>query len=117
VSRDDAEGASGLGDQRARNTGARPLPSQEDEAALRDALAEPPSDGGLWNGPKVAAWVTARLGRKIWPQRGWDYLHRLGSSSQVPRPRHVKAASAEEQEALKRKRSKDPMRVDGGPIA
>jgi transposase len=117
VSRDDAEGASGLGDQRARNTGARPLPSQEDEAALRDALAEPPSDGGLWNGPKVAAWMTARLGRKIWPQRGWDYLHRLGSSSQVPRPRHVKAASAEEQEALKRKRSKDPMRVDGGLIA
>jgi transposase len=102
VSRYNAEGASGLGDQRARNTGARPLLSQEDEAALRDALAEPPSDGGLWNGPKVAAWMTARLGRKIWPQRGWDYLHKLGYSSQVPRPRHVKAASAEEQEAFKR---------------
>ena len=32
--------------------GARPLLSQEDEVALREALAEPPADGGLWSGPK-----------------------------------------------------------------
>ncbi len=102
VRRYNAEGVDGLGDQRARNTGARPLLSQEDEAALREALAEPPTDGGLWSGPKVAAWMTARLGRKVWPQRGWDYLQKLGYSSQVPRPRHAKAASAEEQEAFKR---------------
>jgi transposase len=102
VRRYNAEGASGLGDQRARNTGARPLLSQEDEAALRDALVEPPTDGGLWTGPKVAAWMTRRLGRKVWPQRGWDYLKRLEHSLQVPRPKHAKAASAEEQEAFKR---------------
>jgi transposase len=102
VRRYNAEGADGLGDQRARNTGARPLLSKEDEKALRDALAKPPADGGLWSGPKVAAWMTARLGRKVWPQRGWDYLQKLGYSSQVPRPRHAKAASAEEQEAFKR---------------
>jgi transposase len=102
VRRYNAEGANGLSDQRARNTGARPLLGQEDEVALRDALAEPPADGGLWTGPKVAAWMTARLGRKIWPQRGWDYLHKLGYRSQVPRPRHAKAASAAEQQAFKR---------------
>jgi transposase len=102
VRRYNAGGASGLGDQRARNTGARPLLSQEDEAALRDALVEPPTDGGLWTGPKVAAWMARRLGRKVWPQRGWDYLKRLEHSLQVPRPKHAKAASAEEQEAVKR---------------
>jgi transposase len=102
VRRYNAEGAGGLGDQRAKNTGARPLLSQEDELTLQDALAEPPADGGLWTGPKVAAWMTARLGRKIWPQRGWDYLQKLGYSAQVPRPRHAKAASATEQEAFKR---------------
>jgi transposase len=102
VRRYNAEGASGLSDQRARNIGARPLLSQEDEVALQNALAKPPADGGLWTGPKVAAWMTARLGRKIWPQRGWDYLRKLGYSSQVPRPRHAKAASAAEQEAFKR---------------
>ena len=102
VRRYNAEGADGLGDQRARNTGARPLLGQEDEAALRDALAEPPAEGGLWTGPKVAAWMSQRLDRKVWPQRGWDYLEKLEHSLQVPRPKHAKAASAEEQEAFKR---------------
>jgi transposase len=102
VRRYNAEGTGGLGDQRANNTGARPLLSQEDELTLQEALAEPPADGGLWSGPKVAAWMTARLGRKIWPQRGWDYLQKLGYSSQMPRPRHAKAASTAEQEAFKR---------------
>ena len=107
VRRYNAEGASGLGDQRAKNSGARPLLGEEDQVALRDALAEPPADGGLWTGPKVAAWMTRRLGRKVWPQRGWDCLRKLGYSSQderarVHRPRHAKAASAAEQEAFKR---------------
>src|SRR3954454_25127167 len=95
-------GPDGLGDRRRGNAGARPLLGAEDEAALRVALAAPPSDGGLWTGPKVAAWMGARLGRKVWPQRGWDYLRKLGHSPQVPRPRHAKAAGAEEQAAYKK---------------
>ena len=102
VRRCNAEDGSGLGDQRAKNTGARPLLSPEDEVALRDALAEPATDGGLGTGPKVAAWMSRRLGRKVWPQRGWDYLKKLEHSLQVPRPKHAKAASAEEQEAFKK---------------
>src|SRR5512147_324609 len=80
---------------------AAPL-SQEDETALRDALVEPAADGGLWTGPKVAAWMTARLGRNVWPQRGWDYLRKLEHSLQIPRPKHAKAARAEEQDAFKK---------------
>src|SRR4051812_22421286 len=94
-------GPDGLGDRRRGNAGAKPLLGGEDEAALRAALAEPPSDGGLWTGPKVAAWMAARLGCKVWPQRGWDYLKKLGYSAQRPRPRHAKAASPEEQAAYK----------------
>ncbi len=90
-------GADGLGDRRRGNVGAKPLLGAGDEAALRAALAAPPADGGLWTGPKVAAWMGARLGRKVWPQRGWDYLRKLGHSPQVPRPRNAKAASPEEQ--------------------
>src|SRR5438309_1641818 len=77
----DEGGPDGLGDRRRGNAGARPLLGAEDEAALRVALAEPPADGGLWTGPKVATWMAARLGRKVWPQRGWDYLKRLGYSA------------------------------------
>src|SRR3954466_4862162 len=95
-------GRAGLGDRRRATAGARPLLGAEDEAALRVALAAPPSDGGLWTGPKVTTWMAARLGRKVWPQRGWDYLKKLGYSAQRPRPRHAKAASPEEQAAYKK---------------
>ena len=102
VRRYNADGPTGLGDRRNRNAGAKSLLDEEDRAALNAVLAKPPGDGGLWTGPKVAAWMTAHLGRKIWPQRGWDYLKKLSYSPQVPRPRHAKAASAAEQEAFKR---------------
>src|SRR3954449_5287105 len=98
----DEGGPDGLGDRRRRNVGAKPLLGAEDEAALRVVLAAPPADGGLWTGPKVEAWMATRLGRKIWPQRGWDYLRKLGYSAQVPRPRHAEAASLEEQAAYKK---------------
>ena len=102
VRRHNEEGPDGLRDRRGWNAGAKPLLSREDEVALRAALAEPPADGGLWTGPKVAAWMAAWVGREVWPQRGWDYLRRLGHSPQVPRPRHAKAASAEERDTFKR---------------
>ena len=92
VRRYNEKGPDRLGDRRRGNAGAKPLLDAEDEAALRAALAASPADGGPWTGPKVAAWMGARLGRKVWPQRGWDYLRKLGHSPQVPRPRHAKAA-------------------------
>src|SRR4051794_3680982 len=104
VRRYNEAGPDGLGDRRARNAGAKPLLDADGETALRAALAEPPADGGLWTGPKVAFWMGARLGREIWAQRGWDYLRKLGNSLQTPRPRNVKAASAEEQELYKKAR-------------
>jgi hypothetical protein len=56
----------------------------------------------LWTGPEVAAWMGVRLGREVWPQREWDYQRKLGYSAQMRRPRHAKAASAEEQAAYKK---------------
>ena len=103
VRRYDEDGPGGLGDRRRGNVGAKPLLGAEGEAALRAALSTPPADGGLWTGSKVAAWMAARLGRKVWPQRGWDYLKKL-ATAQVPRPRHAEAASPEEQVAYKKAR-------------
>src|SRR3954453_2941494 len=96
------EGPGGLGDRRRGNAGARPLLGAGDEAALRAALAEPPADGGLWSGPKGAARVAIRLGRKGWPPRGWDSLGKVGYSPQRPRQRPAKAPSLEEQAAYKK---------------
>src|SRR3954451_13501945 len=102
VRRYNEAGPDGLGDRRRGNAGAKPLLGAEDEAALRAALAAPPSDGGLWTGPKGATWMAARRAPRVWPHRGWDYLKKRGYSPQRPRPGHAKAASPEEQAAYKK---------------
>ena len=76
-------------------------PAEREE--LRQAMTREPAEGGLWNGPKVAAWIGRKLGRDdIPPRRGWVYLKRLGYTLQRPRPAHADRASAEEQAAFKK---------------
>jgi transposase len=84
-------GPAGLGDRRHRNPGAAGLLSAAQQAELARVLEHPSPDGGIWTGPKVAAWMAATLGRSVHPQRGWEMLRRLGWTSKVPRPRHAKA--------------------------
>jgi transposase len=83
-------------DHRRMQEGAPPLLSPEQQKELDQALDQPPADGGLWSGPKVAAWMAQRLGREVDPRRGWDYLQRLGRSSRVPRPQHEQSEEAEQ---------------------
>ncbi|MEG4294076.1 helix-turn-helix domain-containing protein [Microcoleus sp. C2C3] len=53
-------------------------PQQQEE--LRQALQGSAPDGGDWTGPKVARWIAEKIGSDhVWPQRGWDYLKRLGA--------------------------------------
>ncbi|NET80130.1 helix-turn-helix domain-containing protein [Okeania sp. SIO1F9] len=52
-------------------------PAQQQE--LSEALQGPAPDGQASSGPKVARWIAQKTGRDhVWPQRGWDYLKRLG---------------------------------------
>ena len=74
-----------------RNNGSAPLLADEDLAALDLSLQSPPPDGGLWSGPKVAAWISGRVGVECTNKTGWSYLKRLGYSVQRPRPRHPDA--------------------------
>jgi transposase len=83
-------------DRRRWQKGAPPLLSPEQQQELDQALEQPPADGGLWTGPKVAAWMAQRLDREVDPRRGWDYLQRLGRSSRVPRPQHKQSDEAEQ---------------------
>jgi transposase len=58
---------------------ARSLLSVAQQQELKQALQGPAPDGGSWSGPKVAEWIAEKTGRDhVWPQRGWDYLKRLG---------------------------------------
>jgi transposase len=91
IRRYNAQGAAGIGDRRGANPGGAFLLSPAQREALRTALGGPAPDGGLWTGPKVAAWIGAELGHPVHPQRGWDYLRRLGFTLQRPRPRETRA--------------------------
>lgn len=96
-------GVGALGDQRRRNVGCKPLLSAQDLDALGERLRTPPSDGGLWTGPKVAQWIAARLGLEhVHAPRGWEALKKLNWSIQSPRPHNPKAAGPQEIETFKK---------------
>src|SRR5215217_6345812 len=102
AARYNASGPAALGDPRRRNGKAASLLTEAALAALAKRLKEPPEDGGLWSGPKVAAWMARHLGlAKAHPQRGWEALQRIGWSPQAPRPRHARAATPEQRAAFK----------------
>jgi transposase len=109
-----AFGPEALGDRRRRNGRTASLLTPEVLAALAERLKQPPEDGGMWSGPKVAAWMAARLGlAKVHPQRGWEALKRVEWSLQAPRPRHPRAATPEQRadfERGSRRRSRRPRR-------
>jgi transposase len=84
-----------------------------DLEALRQRLATPPDDGGLWTSRKVADWIADRLGLEhVHTPRGWEALKKLNWSIQAPRPHNPKAATPEEEAAFKknspRRSSKKP---------
>src|ERR671911_2803999 len=96
AARHNASGPAALGDQRRRNGRAASLLTGDVLAALAERVRTPPDDGGLWSGPKVAAWMARRLGlERVRPQRGRGALKRIGWSVQAPRPRHARAATPE----------------------
>jgi transposase len=114
ATRYNAFGPDALGDQRRRNGRTASLLTEALLAALAARVKEPPDEGGLWSGPKVAAWMARHLGlQKVHPQRGWEALKRIGWSIQAPRPQHPRAATPAQRADFKRgsrRRSRRPGR-------
>ena len=99
VGRYNRSGPDALLDRRRGHSGRHRLLSQEQEEALREALGAEAPRGGLWSGPEVARWMSERLDTYVAPQRGWEYMRKVGHTPQVPRPRHGDA-DPEAQEAF-----------------
>ena len=111
-----ASGPEALGDGRRRNGKAASLLTPDLLAALAERVTAPPEDGGVWSGPKAAAWIAAHLGlASVHAQRGWEALKRIGWSVQAPRPRHARAATPERRADFKRG-SRQPSRRPGRRI-
>lgn len=78
-------GSAGLSDRRKGNKRDKLL-SPELMLDLENALKNPPSDGGLWTSPKIALWMSEKIGRPVITQTAWNYLGYLRQSLKVPRP-------------------------------
>jgi transposase len=88
AARYNASGLASVNDGRHKNPGHPPLLDAAQRAELEQALEGSFVDGTPWSGPKVAQWMSEKLGRAVPPQRGWDYLRRTEHTLQTPRPRH-----------------------------
>lgn len=104
VKRYNTEGPDGFYDKRADNKGQDALLTHEQRAELRSAIMSGIApDGGLWTGTKVAAWIAEKTGQKPPSSTtGLNYLHDLGFTLQVPRPKHVNAPDEEAVVAFKK---------------
>ena len=103
------EGADGLVNhrRRAHRPARRPdprtlLPTPQDREALRAALLGAAPQEDVWNSRTVAAWLSARAGRRVSAHTAVHYLRLLDFTPQAPRPRHTKAAGSEERAAWKK---------------
>lgn len=83
-----ADGQDAMRDGRHDNRGAAPLLNKDQREELSAALEQLPEEGGVWSGPKVAAWMSERLEKPVHAQRGWEYMRRVDFTPQRPRPKH-----------------------------
>lgn len=58
-------GVEGLSDRRQSNPGGKPLLDEIQMAQLLQVIQQPAADGGLWNGRKVADWMSDQLERPV----------------------------------------------------
>jgi Winged helix-turn helix len=102
AARYNALGPEALGDQRRRNGRAASLLTKDVLAALAKRVGTPSDDGGLWSGPKVAAWMARHLGlARVHPQRGWEALQRINWSLRAHDRGIPRAATPEQRAAFK----------------
>ena len=87
-------GPGSLIDRRHQNPGAPWLLSDDLQAELAQTLEGLAPDGEPWTVRTVAVWMSQRLGEPIRPQRGWEYMRKLGYTPQRPRRRPAAANAA-----------------------
>lgn len=105
-------GADAMIDHRSTACGAAPLLNDAQLHELDLILASPQPDGSPWTGPAVAKRMAQMLQIDfVYPQRGWDYMKKLGYSCQTPRPAHTKRADEDQKREWKKKSGRAHRRV------
>jgi transposase len=84
VRRYNSGGVLALADGRKHNQGKEPLLNDWEQAQLWQVLQDKCPDGGLWNGIKVADWLSQLTGKKISRYRGWEILKQMSFRLRIP---------------------------------
>lgn len=97
IKRYNQDGAAGLVNKRHQNRGKESLLTDVQQAQLWQVLSQKAPDGGLWNGRKVADWLSELTGEKIDRRRGWEYLKQMTLRLRVTRREHGEADFVEQE--------------------
>lgn len=97
IKRYNQDGAAGLVNKRHQNRGQESLLTDVQQAQLWQVLSQKAPDGGLWNGRKVADWLSELTGEKIDRRRGWEYLKQMTLRLRVTRREHGEADFVEQE--------------------
>ena len=96
MNRYNQQGEKGLGDLRSYNRGKEPLLNDVQQAQLHQVLTFSAPDVRLWNGRKVAEWMSEITGQKVSRMRGWEDLKQMEYTLKVPRPEHQEISRQEQ---------------------
>ncbi len=96
VRRYNSSGVKAIGDRRQCNYGTNNILDDLEQAQLWQVLQGEAPDGGLWNGRKVADYLSKWKGQPVHRQRGWEILRQMTFRLRVPRPAHTKADPQEQ---------------------
>lgn len=99
VKRYNTEGLEGLRDRRHENQGFAPLLDTAERERLLEAMKD--AENGVWTAVKIQHWIERELGKSLYLQRIYELLDQLGFSLQSPRPAHVKADPAAQEDFKK----------------
>ena len=81
-------GPDSLRDHRRDNPGRPYRLSNEISNEIKELLATPPPNGGVWTGPLLVAWVHERTGDyDIDNKRGWEWLRQFDCKNRLRRQR------------------------------
>jgi len=97
VNRYNEEGPENFIDKRRNNQGRPAFLSDEQQKELVKVITkQKPPGGGLWTGPKVAAWIKKKTKKNITAAGAWNWIIKSGFTLQVPRPKNIQSANQKE---------------------
>jgi transposase len=90
-------GEKGLKDGRKNNSCGGTIKSDVIFKEIEKVLSNPPDDIGIWTGKKLKNWVEKKFNIKIGLSTIYVWIHKLGYSWKVPRPKHKKSDDKEKE--------------------